>query len=74
MTEWGSKRGVQGMVGHVVMGQRPRGEVGGAGVQEALWQGRAMPGWELERCPLRVRASAGTRLQVWVKWCAMRGV
>ena len=69
--EWGSKRGVQGTVGHVVMGQR---WYCGAGVQGVLWRGRAMRGWELGCCQLRVRVLAGTHLQVWVKRRALGGV
>ena len=67
MVKWGSMRGVQDMVGHVAMGWHRCGEVGGAYVQEVLWQRRAMPVWELVRYPLRVR----DRLWVWVIWRAM---
>ena len=54
--KWGSVQGAQDMVGgHVAMGWHQLGKVGGASVQEVLWQGHARPVWELVRYPLQVR-------------------
>ena len=67
MAKRGSVRGAQDMVGDVAMGWHQRGKVGGAYVQEVLWQGRAKPVWELVRYPLQVR----DRLWVWMIWRVM---
>ena len=64
----GSVQGAQDMVGDVAMGWHQLGKVGGAYVQEVLWQGHAKPVWELVRYPLQVR----DRLWVWVIWRVMR--